>query len=229
MRFFYAILIALFAISLNAKEPLKMPKDFRSVMPSKAQIVQDGKGKMFCKVCGMYLPKFYKTNHAAVVDGKKMQFCSIHCLAETIASGKKVKDIEVIDNTTLKFIPANKAWYVVGSKKPATMSKVSKYAFGTKEAAEHFAKENGGKVMPFKEVLDLVLKNLKKESAEISKKQAKMAKMGKMILAKKCKAINKKFDSVADAKAYVKGNNLCQNINGKELQAIGLYLVKGVK
>ncbi len=201
-----------------------MPKNFRMVPMDKAQILQKGEAKMFCPKCGMTLPMFYRTNHAAKVNGKMEQFCSIHCLVEEMKSGKKVTDVQVVDNSTLKFIPAEKAWYVVGSSKPATMSKVSKYAFGTKEAAEKFAKEYGGKVMPYAEVLKMVEANFDKEAAMIAKRQGMMAKKGEQIYKKMCKPIEKKFVTAAEAKAYIKANNLCGGLKGKPLQAVALYL-----
>ena len=203
---------------------MKMDR-FRAVMPPKAQILQDGKSKMFCSKCGMTLPMFYRTNHAAIVDGKMQQFCSMHCLVEAMESGAKVSDIQVVDNTTLKFIPVEKAWYVVGSKKPATMSKVSKYAFGSKEAADKFAKENGGKVMKFEDALAIAKKSYEKEKKMIAMKQHKMAQMGAKIFKNKCKPISKKFKTAAEAKAYIKANNVCGDIKGKPLQAVGLYLI----
>jgi len=198
--------------------------NFRAVPLKEAQILQKGPAKLFCPKCGMSLPMFYKSNHAAKIDGKVMQFCSMHCLVEAMQSAKKISDIKVVDNTTLKFIPVSKAWYVVGSSKPATMSKISKYAFGTKEAALKFAKKFGGKVMRFKEALEIAKENLKKEQKMIKKKQAMMAKMGKVIYDKKCQKTDKKFATTAQAKAYIKSHNLCKNVKGKELQAVGLYL-----
>ncbi len=201
-----------------------MPKNFRMVPMGKAQILQKGPAKMYCPKCGMTLPMFYRTNHAAKVNGKMEQFCSMHCLVEEIKSGKKVTDIQVVDNSTFKFIPAQKAWYVVGSSKPATMSKVSKYAFGTKEAAEAFAKKFGGKVMPFDAVLKMAEAAYDKEAAMIAKKQAMMAKKGEQIYKAKCKPVDKKFATAAEAKAYIKAHNLCGDLKGKPLQAVGLYL-----
>ncbi len=83
------------------------------------------------EICG----KDYLYESGAKVNGKEHQYCSIHCMIEeAVKNGKEVVDPQVVDNTTLKFIDANKAYYVVGSSKPATMSMVSKYAFGTKGA-----------------------------------------------------------------------------------------------
>jgi len=224
------IFFALLALVLVANAGLDMPKMqkgmkmpyFRAVSLDKAQILQDNQAKIFCVKCGMTLPKFYKTNHAAKVDGKIEQFCSMHCLVEEINSGKNVTDIQVVDNTTLKFIPVDKAWYVVGSNKPATMSQVSKYAFGEKAAAEAFAKNFGGKVMRFKELLAQAKASFEKEKKMIAIRQAKMAKMGEKIYNTKCKKIEQKFHSPAEAKSYIKAHNSC--LEGKALQAVGLYL-----
>jgi nitrous oxide reductase accessory protein NosL len=211
------------------QKKMHMPKNYRAVPLQKAQILQDGKAKMFCPKCGMTLPMFYRTNHAAKVDGKMEQFCSLHCLVEEMNSGKKVEDIQVVDNSSLKFIPAKDAWYVVGSSKPATMSKVSKYAFAKESDAKAFAKEFGGKVMKFDEVLKLAKESFKKEKMMISKKQAMMAKKGREIYEKMCQKIDKKFASAAEAKAYIKANNLCKGLKGKPLQAVGLFLSRPTK
>lgn len=214
------ILLGLVALTL-----MLSAGNYRAVPVEKAEILQSGKTKMFCGVCGMTLPMFYKTNHAATVDGKTHQYCSIHCMfEEALKKGIEVKDPKVVDNSTMKFIDATKAYYVVGSNKPATMSTQSKYAFGTKKAAENFAKKFGGKVMPYSEVATLVKTNLKKEMAMIKKRQAKAAKKGQKIYEEMCKQTDKRFASPAEAKAYIKQNKLCGKLKGKPLQQVGLFL-----
>jgi len=205
-------------------EMKKMPTRFQSVNVNEAQLLQDGQAKMFCKVCGMNLPMFYKTNHASDVDGKKHQFCSIHCLVETMNSGKKIDQIQVVNNENLKFIDAKDAWYVVGSSKAGTMSKISKYAFAHKEKAQEFSKKFGGDVMNFDSTMALVQKGLKKESLMIQKKQEMMAKKGEMVYQKHCKATSQKFASVGEAKSYIQDSKSCGEVKGKQLQAIALYL-----
>jgi len=209
----------------NKSVSKKMPTRFQSVKMDQAQLLQSGDQKIFCPSCGMNLPMFYKTNHAADVEGKTEQFCSIHCLAETMKSGKKVSNIRVVDNASLKFMDANTAWYVVGSNKPGTMSAVSKYAFANKADAQAFAQANGGKVMDFKSTLALVEQGLDKESSMIHQKQSKMAKKGQEMYQKLCQPIEQKFTSVAEAKAYISSHQSCGELKGKQLQAIGLYLV----
>jgi nitrous oxide reductase accessory protein NosL len=204
---------------------LKMPPNYRAVPFAKAQILQQGEAKMFCVKCGMTLPMFYRTNHAAKIDGKTEQFCSMYCLIEEMNSGKKVTDVQVVDNTTLKFIPASKAFYVVGSSKPATMAKkVSKYAFGTEQAAKDFAAKFGGEVMRYDAALALAKKDFQSDTSAKKMRQAKAAKKGAMIYKKKCQSTDRKFATAAEAKAFVKANKLCGDLKGKPLQAVGLYL-----
>ena len=205
-------------------QPKKMMKMFQAVPADKATILQKGDAKMFCPECGMTLPMFYKTNHVATVDGKVKQYCSIHCVVEDMKKGSKLEDIKVVDVKSLKFIPADKAFYVVGSSKKGTMTMVSKYAFANKVDAEAFAKENGGKVVDFKAALKEAEGDFDKDSAMIAKKQKMMTEKGAMVYEKKCKKTDKKFETVADAKAFILGNKLCEGINGKQLQAVGLYL-----
>ncbi|SFV58151.1 Nitrous oxide reductase maturation protein, outer-membrane lipoprotein NosL [hydrothermal vent metagenome] len=136
---------------------------FQSVPESKAKILQSGKEARYCSNCGMDLVKFYKTNHAAKVDNKQKEFCSIHCLAEVINSGAKVSDIKVVDTKSLKWIDATKAHYVVGSKVKGTMSRISKYAFSNLQDAKTFAHKYGGKIVSFKEALSIASKDFQKE------------------------------------------------------------------
>ena len=220
------LLIALFVlgVTLSANMPMGQ-KNYRAVPMDKATLLKSGKDKMYCSVCGMTLPMFYRTNHAADHDHKHDQYCSVTCLVEDmVVNGKKMSNMKVVDNTTLKFIPSKDAYFVVGSDKPGTMSMVSKYAFGTKKAAQEFQKQNGGKIMDFDSLLDLVKARQAKELAMIKKKQAKMAKKGGMIYHKMCKKTDKHFTSVAQAKAFLKSSKICGNIKGKKLQVVGLYL-----
>jgi len=202
----------------------KMPTRFQAVSADKAVILQEGESKMYCPKCGMTLLMFYKTNHAADVDGKTTQFCSIHCLAEAMADGSKVTNVKVVDNTTLEFIDVIKAWYVMGSSKPGTMSMTSKYAFAKKSDAEKFAKEFGGRVMTYYDVLDSVKSTLVKESAMVKKKQAMAAQKGEMMYNNMCTPVDVNFTSTAEAKTYLMKEKPCGEIKGKQLQAIGIYL-----
>jgi len=215
---------AMKSVAKSDAEPKKMMKPFQSVKKGEATLLQEGKAKAFCPQCGMTLPMFYKTNHAATVDGKVKQYCSIHCVVEDSKKGSKLTDIKVVDLKSLKFIDATKAFYVVGSSKKGTMTMVSKYAFASKVNADAFAKENGGEVVDYAAAYKVAEGDFDKDSAMITKKQAMMAKKGEMVYNKMCQKTEEKFATVADAKAFVVANKLCKDIKSKQLQAVGLYL-----
>jgi hypothetical protein len=205
----------------------KHTKMFQSVVTNQAVILQNTKAKKFCPNCGMTLPMFYKTNHAGDLDGHTKQYCSIHCLVEdNLKNHNKIKNIKVVDTNTLKFIDAKNAIYVVGSKKKGTMTMKSKYAFSTMKDAKNFMHKFGGVIMSFDKMYKMVSKHIAKEIKMISKKQAMMTKKGKMIYNKMCKKTNNHFVTTAEAKQFVISNNLCGNLRGKKLQAVGLYLSK---
>lgn len=222
-----AVIGLVFASSLIVVNADKVMKMFQTVSPSEATLVQTSKTKKFCPICGMTLPMFYKTNHSAIHDEETKQYCSIHCVVEDNEINKSdLKDIKVVDVTSLKFISASKATYVVGSKKKGTMSMVSKYAFAEKSDAEKFAKAFGGNTMSYNEAYTEAKKDFPKDAMMVSKKQAKAAGMGEKMYKKMCKKTDVKFSSTAEAKAYINQHKLCGNIKGKKLQAIGIYLGK---
>ncbi len=132
---------------------------FQSVTQKEAILLQEGKEKESCPRCGMNLPKYYKTNHSASLDGKTYQYCSIHCLQDHLYDGVSLKNPHVVDVETLKFIDVTKAYYVVGSKVRGTMSKTSKYAFALKVNAEAFQKEHGGEIVDFYKALEIAKKD----------------------------------------------------------------------
>ena len=136
-------------------------KMFQSVPKEQATLLQKGKNREYCHICGMNLPKFYKTNHAANENGVVHQYCSIHCLANDLRHGAKLKNLQVVDTKSLKFISATKAYYVVGSEKHGTMSRVSKYAFKSLDDAKAFQAKYGGKIVDFNSALQIAKQDFK--------------------------------------------------------------------
>ncbi|MBW6487876.1 nitrous oxide reductase accessory protein NosL [Sulfurimonas sp.] len=128
---------------------------FQSVDEKDAVLLQDASDKNYCPRCGMDLVKYYKTSHSASDEKKVYQYCSIHCLEEHLGDGIELKNPLVVDVTTLKFIDATKAYYVVGSRVRGTMSKISKYAFLNEEDARKFQAQNSGEIMDFYEALEV--------------------------------------------------------------------------
>lgn len=221
-----AIVIALTLYSIADAITPNIPTPFETLsLDNKVLLLQKGDTKAFCPQSGMSLAKFYKTNHLAHVDGKIEQYCSLHCLVTRMQeSHMPLSHIQVVDNTTLKFVDVLIAWYVVGSFKSGTMSRVSKYAFGKKEDAKRFAKQFGGEVMSFHDTLDIVNNNLPKESARIAQKESNMAKKGQLLYENLCIPFEEHFESVATAKAYLLSQEKCAKLSHKQLHAIALYL-----
>jgi len=230
---FIAVAVLLMSVSFTfAQGKMQM---FQSVAPSEAQLLQKNESKLYCPNCGMNLPKFYKTNHAVQLnDGEVRQYCSIYCLVEemelTVLRGKKesVEKIMVVDVPSLKFIDAKSAHYVVGSKKPGTMTTVSKYAFKNLSDAQAFAKENGGTIATFDEAYKSALTDFAKDTAMVYKKRSsKMYKMGEKLYNQRCdKAQMEKLDAhtMGDMKELIKESKVCgEGLNDGQLQGLMLY------
>lgn len=155
-----AVVMVFFA-GCAQKEPNNRPIMFQSINEKEAILLQNGESKNYCPRCGMYLPKYYKTNHIASDEKKLYQYCSIHCLEEHLGEGLELKNPMVVDVTTLKFIDATKAYYVVGSRIRGTMSKISKYAFLNRDDAQKFQTQNGGEIMDFYKALEIAREDFK--------------------------------------------------------------------
>ena len=139
-------------VSFSQAEMKCAPGKCGSAMISDKTVSNNHKTKQ-CAVCGMKLQIFPQTKYTAQVNEKTKYYCSIHCLAADIQKGLKPKHIEAMDAETLKYIDANKAYYVINKNKRGTMSMTSKLAFSSKKSAEKFAKKYGGKISNFSEAL----------------------------------------------------------------------------
>jgi len=215
-------ILVLSSITLNAKSFTKMA----SVEPV---LTQHGKEKPWCSVCGMNIKMFYKTSHTAKLkNDTQHQYCSIRCLIVDMQKYSiNTNDIKVVDANTQKLIDASKAFYVLGSKVKGTMSKVSKLAFSSKDAADGFVKEHKGKVVDFKTVLKSAKESLKSDIAMIKKKKTKkIYPMGKKIFEKMCNDnINPtEYTEINKLKSAIKNNNLCRPLKEKQLQVLSIYL-----
>ena len=157
----FAALLFVGCTNGSTAAPKSSKARFQTVPAGQATLVQTGKDKESCVICGMNLPTFYKTSHAAETKtGTKRQYCSLHCVVEDNEINKTdLVNVKVVDTNSLKFISVYKAFYVVGSSKPGTMTRTSKYAFAKKSEAETFAKEFGGKVMNFNDTYTASMKD----------------------------------------------------------------------
>jgi len=220
--------IKFFTILLFFSVVISVFADF-SKEPSKESILlQKGDAREWCPICGMNLKSYYKTNHAVKLkNGEYKQYCSIRCLAFDWDTVKKdVAKVLVVDVSTDKFIDAYKAFYVVGSKIPGTMSSVSKLAFEKEDDAEKFTKEYGGVIKRFDETFKIAIESLNDDIVTFTnKKKTMMYPMGEKIYKNVCKPINyQKYKKINDLKAFIVNEKPCGNIDEKQAQAVALYL-----
>jgi nitrous oxide reductase accessory protein NosL len=134
-----------------------------------------------CQYCGMQKSKF---EHSWMVleheDGSKAGVCSIHCAAVNMALNidKPVAKATVGDYNTKKQIDADKAYWVIGGNKMGVMTARAKWAFETKDAADKFIAESGGRPATYEEVFKAAFEDMYEDTLMIQKKR-KMMKMHK--------------------------------------------------
>ncbi|MCK5110500.1 MAG: nitrous oxide reductase accessory protein NosL [Arcobacteraceae bacterium] len=220
--FLYLTIALIFSLNLDAKS-------FNKAATVEPVLIQDGKEKLWCPVCGMSIKMFYKTSHASKLqNGTKRQYCSMRCLAVDMQEyGIDTGAIVVVDAKTQKLINAKDAFYVVGSKISGTMSKVSKLAFKKESDAKEFIKNNKGKVVNFDTALKMAQKSLKSDIAMVKKKKKKKVyPKGKRIFEKMCKQDidPTNYIEINELKSALKNDQLCKPLKEKQLQATALYL-----
>jgi len=113
-----------------------------------------------CNYCNMDRRRFHHSRMLIHYSDETVDpLCSLRCAASslTLNLGRGPKAIWVGDNTSAaEFKPltdAEKATYLVGSSIKGVMTRRSKVAFGTREAAEAAKAANGGDLMDFDKVV----------------------------------------------------------------------------
>jgi len=138
-----------------------------------------------CPFCGMDRTMWNHSRHLVhydddLVDGT----CSMHCLAISLSLNldRGIKTIYAADfgsDTKIKpLVNVDEATYLAGSDLPGTMTKQSKMAFSSSEAAKAAKKSHGGELEDFDRTLTRAYLNMAKDTAMIRKKRA--AKRKKM-------------------------------------------------
>jgi len=204
----------------------------------------------WCPLCSMNLKMFWKTNHwLTFSDGKRTGYCSLHCASKVYQ--KRPTDIdrwEVGDYHMKTLINANRAYFLIGSDLPGTMTPVSKLAFASQDLAKNYQKEHGGTIGSLDDALTRAIEGRGEDMALIKKKKAKMSAMGKKLAGKngcyKChgesgtggmapawntKEFAKRIDSrVKIKKVILSGSNKMEGYQGKitekELHPITIYV-----
>ena len=145
-----------------------------------AETMKDIQEHHSCKYCGMDRQKFdYSRMLTEYGDGSSFGSCSIHCTAIDLAQAfdKQPKDILVADYNKKNLIDAEKAYWVIGGKKPGVMTRVAKWAFADKKDAEAFIKENEGKLATFEDAMKASYEDMYNDTKMIREKRAKMKQM----------------------------------------------------
>lgn len=137
---------------LEIEHPIKSPQKYTD--------------KEKCDNCGMDRNKWARTRHEFQDSKGTFHTCSINCVAalsiktKTHPMGVKVAEYLKPEN----MLDAEKAFYVVGSTAPGTMSPISKAAFSAKEEAEKFSVKYGGTVMNFEGALNAARTGFEKQN-----------------------------------------------------------------
>lgn len=133
---------ALSAEKFEIEHPIKNPQKYAD--------------KERCDNCGMDRNKWARTRYEFKNSKGSFNTCSINCLAAVSMKlkedAKHVKVAEYLHPENM--LDAEKAFFVVGSTAPGTMSPISKIAFSSKEEAEKFSSRYGGTVTNFEGALN---------------------------------------------------------------------------
>ena len=125
-----------------------------------------------CLYCGMFRSKF---EHSWVIitheDGSREGVCSIHCAAIDMAlhTDKSIRKITVGDFDTKKQIDANETYWVIGGDILGVMTVRAKWAFETKDRADSFMKNHGGRPADLQEVIKEAFEDMYQDTLMIRK------------------------------------------------------------
>ena len=146
-----------------------------------------------CPYCGMSRKKWNHSRHLVQYDDNTVDgTCSIHCLAISLSLNidrgpKAIYAADFGSNAKLKpLVNVDNASYLIGSKLKGTMTKTSKMAFASMDAAKAAQSANGGEIGDFDQAvkqayLDMASDTMmiRKRRGERRKKMMKKMKMNK--------------------------------------------------
>lgn len=230
----YRFKVSLFVLGLFSAL-YAMPTMFQSVESEQATLLQKGDEKPYCPNCGMNLVKFFKTSHAArLKNGEVRQYCSLHCLVDERMEGylkdkeNLIDQILVVDTKSLELINAKEAIYVIGSDRPATMSRQSEYAFKNRADAQEFVKAYGGEMMDFAKAYALKKAEHEADKEMIRKKrEVKLYPKAEKVYEESCdkQALsNLHVHTIAELKAHLIQSDVCKKVDEGLAQALAIYI-----
>ncbi len=128
-----------------------------------------------CPNCGMVRPMWARTWFTFENSEGESRACSFHCLADVaLKSDEDPKNVRVaLYLNPEKMVPAQQAYFVVGSKAKGTMTMKSKIAFASKAEADKFAGSCGGDVAEFRKALAMAKAGIAKENPMLVQKRLK--------------------------------------------------------
>jgi nitrous oxide reductase accessory protein NosL len=164
------------------------PLQFVPKKPADPNPVQDDLAKYpACPYCNMSRRQFH---HARMLvhysDDLPDGTCSLHCAAISLAVNvdRGPKAIYVADvaapGDVKPLIEVGQAGFLVGSSLPGVMTKRSKVAFGTADAAKASQAANGGEVMDFDKALLAAYTDMAQDVAMIRKNREERRKKMQM-------------------------------------------------
>lgn len=132
-----------------------------------------------CPNCGMVRPMWARTWKTFDEFEGATEACSFHCLADmALKAGQDPKNVKVsLFLDYARTIPAEKAFFVVGSSAAGTMTMTSKAAFADKASAEAFAATCGGKVVGYGATMTMAKAAVIKEHQMLVKRRLKKGKI----------------------------------------------------
>ena len=136
-----------------------------------------------CPYCGMDRKQYHHSRMLIqysddLADGT----CSLHCAAISLSLNidRDPKAIWVADNASpaeiKPLVEVDKASFLVGSKLPGVMTKVSKVAYGSEDAAKAAQAANGGELAGFDKALLAAYTGMAEDVGRIRKMRAERRK-----------------------------------------------------
>ena len=139
-----------------------------------------------CRYCGMERAKFSHTRHLLVYEDDTVEgTCSLHCAAISLSLNmdRGPKAIFAGDAGSKEairpLVAADKAHYVIDASKPGTMTRVSKFAYAERAAAEtaaagEAAAKAGAKVVDFDAALTAAYLGMAEDTIMLRKRRSEM-------------------------------------------------------
>lgn len=157
-----------------------MPKTKPDATPLENELAKYPK----CPYCGMDRTQWHHSRHLIHYDDDLVDAtCSLRCAAVSLSLNidRGPRAIYAADfssaGETKPLVEVDKATYLIGSELPGTMSRTSKMAFASREAAQAARREHGGKLGDFDQALRQAYQDQAEDTLMIRQRRAERRKM----------------------------------------------------